>query len=164
MTISLRPMLPADLAALQNLFRESIAVLAEEDYSEDQCAAWASRADAPAFAKTLSENLTLLALQDGELAGFATLKGQESIEMLYVAPEHAREGVATALVDALERLAAARGSTALSVDASETAQPLFEKRRFVAQKRNSIALGDVWLANTTMLKKLAPSVTTSAMQ
>jgi putative acetyltransferase len=164
MTITLRPMLPADLPALADLYATSIATLCEEDYGEDQLSAWVERAEEPSFAKTLTENLTLLALHDGELAGFATLKGKDHIEMLYVHPEHARVGVATALIDALERLALARGAQALTVDASETALPLFQARNYSPQRRNSIPIGDVWLANTTLIKKLVPPAPKSTLQ
>lgn len=164
MTISMRPMLPADVPALADLFQQSIIALCEEDYSEEQREAWAAQAEEPAFAQTLTQNLTLLALHQRELAGFATLKGKESVVMLYVHPHHARQGVGTALVDALERLSAARGAAALSVDASETALPLFEKRGYVPQRRNSIVIGDVWLANTTLLKKLTTPAPTGALQ
>ena len=164
MTISMRPMLPADVPALADLFQQSIIALCEEDYSEEQREAWAAQAEEPAFAQTLTENLTLLALHQGELAGFATLKGKESVAMLYVHPHHARQGVGTALVDALERLSAARGAVALSVDASETALPLFEKRGYAPQRRNSIVIGDVWLANTTLLKKLTTPAPTVALK
>ena len=153
------------LRAPQDEGEQSIIALCEEDYSEEQREVWATQAEEPAFARTLTENLTLLALINGELAGFATLKGIESIAMVYVHPHHARHGAAMALIDALERLAAARGAVALSVDASETALPLFEKRGYVPQRRNSIALGDIWLANTTLLKKLAsPAAPTGALQ
>jgi len=163
-TITLRPILPADLPALIDLYEASITTLAEEDYGEDQLSAWIDQAQTPAFAKKIVENLTLLALYDGYLAGFATLKGKDHIEMLYVHPEHARARVATTLVDALERLALARGAQALTVDASDTALPFFEKRGYVAQRRNTVALGDVWLANTSLLKKLVPAAPTSTLQ
>lgn len=158
MTISLRPMLPADLPALAELFRASILNLCQEDYSEEQMAAWAERAEEQGFAKTLSEGLTLLALQNGQLAGFATLKGKDALAMLYVHPHFARQKIATTLVDALERLAGARGAAMMTVDASETAYELFVKRGYLAMQRNSVPIGDVWIANTTLVKKLdAPS-------
>ena len=59
------------------------------------------------------------------------------------------------LCDALEKLAGARGATKLTVDASDTAEPLFLKRGYVAQQRNSISIDGEWLANTTMQKNLA---------
>ena len=59
--------------------------------------------------------------------------------------------------DALEKLAAARGAKNLSVDASDTARGFFEKRGYVARQRNSVSIGDEWLANTTLSKQLAGS-------
>ena len=128
-------MLPADLPALADLFQMSIIGLCEEDYSEEQIEAWAARSEEPAFAKSLTEGLTILAMNEGELAGFASL-AQDKIDMLYVHPHHARSGVATALLNALERLAGARGIKALRVDSSDTALPLFEARSYAPQSRN----------------------------
>ncbi|MEI9901943.1 MAG: GNAT family N-acetyltransferase [Hyphomicrobium sp.] len=75
--------------------------------------------------------------------------------MLYVHPYAARQGVGTALVDALEILAASRGAAKITVEASDTAQPFFEARGYVAGQRNVIPIEDQWLPNTTMTKQLA---------
>jgi putative acetyltransferase len=55
----------------------------------------------------------------------------------------------------LEKLAAARGTKELTVDASDTARGFFEKRGFSPYRRNTTMLGGEWLANTTMKKPLA---------
>ena len=57
-------------------------------------------------------------------------------------------------VDALEKLAAARGAKSLTVDASDNAEPFFKKRGYVAKQRNSVTVNGEWLANTTMQKTL----------
>jgi putative acetyltransferase len=59
------------------------------------------------------------------------------------------------LCDALEKLAGARGTKSLSVDASDSAIEFFRKRGFVASQRNSVTVNGEWLANTTMQKTLA---------
>jgi putative acetyltransferase len=59
------------------------------------------------------------------------------------------------LCDALEKLAGARGTKRISVDASDTATGFFEKRGYVAQQRNTVSRGGEWLANTTMSKQLS---------
>ena len=154
MTISLRPFLPSDAPALARLFRESVEILAEDDYTDDQRAAWASAADDLAeFAQKLAAALSLVALRDGALAGFASLADRR-IDMLYVDPEHAGAGVATVLVDALEKLSAARGAKQLETDASDTARDFFQKRGYQAQSRNTVMRAGEWLANTTMKKTL----------
>ena len=153
--VALRPYVPADAKRCAEIFRSSIEELAAEDYDPDQREAWASRADdEPAFGARLAGALTLLATIHGEVAGFASLKDGEEIDMLFVDPAFARQGVGRALVDALTRLAQARGAKRLTTEASDVAKPLFERQGFTAQKRNLVRKGDQWLANTTMTKPL----------
>lgn len=151
----LRPFLPADTVPLQDLYAQSIEELAADEYDEDQRLAWISRvADAAAFAKRLSDNVTLIVERDGERLGFASLKGNTEIDMLYVHPYAAGEGVASTLLDALERLAGARGTTTLTADVSDTAHDFFQSRGYAPMRRNNIPIDDVWLASTTMTKDL----------
>jgi putative acetyltransferase len=153
--VSLRPYLPADARRCAEIFRSSIEELAAEDYDDEQREAWASRADdEEAFCARLAEALTLLAVIDGAITGFASLKGAEEIDMLFVDPGFARQGVGRTLVNALTRLAQARGAKRLTTEASDVAKPLFERQGFTAQKRNLVRMGEQWLANTTMTKTL----------
>ena len=155
-SFALRPYLAADAPLLADIFRESIAELTGEDYSPSQQDAWASTADdAEAFAAKLAGALTLVATMNGTSpVGFISLAGPEQIDMLYVHPAVAGQGVGAMLCNAIETLATARGAARLTVDASDTAAPFFEKRGFAAQQRNTVTRGDEWLANTTMEKKL----------
>ncbi len=150
---ALRPMLPADIPLLAEIFRASVEELAVEDYSDAQIEAWTESAnDEAAFGKRLSDQLTLIAILDGAPVGFASLKGADIIDMLYVHPAAAGQGAATTLVDALEKLAGARGATKITVEASDTAQDFFSRRGYTAKSRNTVLRGDEWLANTTMEK------------
>ncbi|MBK9080249.1 MAG: GNAT family N-acetyltransferase [Hyphomicrobium sp.] len=159
----LRPYLPGDTMALRELFAQSIEELTQDDYDEDQRIAWASAAeDANAFAKRLAQSLTLVVQLDGEYLGFASLRDNKTIDMLFVHPYYAGEGVGTALLSALEKIATARGADVLSADASDTAQEFFEKHGFEATKRNSVPLDDQWLSNTTMIKRLKPAASSGA--
>lgn len=153
--LAMRPFLPEDASMLAEIFRESIADLTGDDYSEAQQAAWAARADDVAdFGKKLAGQLTLIATIEGSPIGFASLEGKEKIGMLYVHPAVAGQGAAAMLIDALEKLAGGRGAAKLTVDASDTAYGFFQRRGYAAQQRNSVPVGDEWLANTTMLKQL----------
>ncbi|CAH1658321.1 GNAT family acetyltransferase [Hyphomicrobiales bacterium] len=154
---ALRPFLPSDLAVVTAIFQDSIEELTEDDYSEAQRAAWAERADGQDFALRLTAALTLVATVDGSVVGFASLKDNKHIDMLYVHPGFARQGVATLLCDALEKLAGGRGAAALTVDASDTARPFFDGRGYVGESRNTVPVGEEWLGNTTMKKTLAAS-------
>jgi putative acetyltransferase len=155
-TIAMRPMLPADAPLLAEIFRASIDELAADDYSDAQREAWAAAADdEAAFGERLAKQLTLVGTMEGSPVGFASLKAPDVIDMLYVHPAAGENGVATMLVNALEKLAAARGVAKLTADVSDSAVEFFRKRGFVPQTRNTRPLGGEWLANTTMEKKLA---------
>lgn len=155
--IALRPALPADTPLLAALFRASIEELAQEDYSDAQIDAWAALADdEAAFAQKLAGALTIVAMIGGEIAGFASLKGANSLDMLYVHPSFARKRVATQLCDAIEKLAGARHAVILTADVSDCAQPFFAGRNYAPLQRNMVFVGDEVLGNTTMTKKLAP--------
>jgi putative acetyltransferase len=162
---ALRPFLAEDTPVLAAIFAAAIEELTGDDYSEAQQQAWASAADdEEKFGKRLSSQLTLVATLQNSPVGFASLKGTGHIDMLYVHPGAAGQGVASMLSDALERLAGGRGAKALTVDASDNAVEFFEKRGYVAKQRNTVTVNGEWLANTTMQKTLADGATPGGSQ
>jgi putative acetyltransferase len=153
---ALRPYLAADTPILAAIFVAAIDELAGEDYSEAQQEAWASAADdEEKFGKRLAGELTLVATLQNSPVGFASLKGADHIDMLYVHPGASGQGVASMLCEALEKLAGGRGAKSLTVDASDNAQAFFQKRGYVPMQRNTVTVNGEWLANTTMQKTLA---------
>jgi putative acetyltransferase len=153
---ALRPFLAADTPVLAAIFAAAIEQLTGDDYSEAQQQAWAGAADdEEQFSKRLAGSLTLVATLQNSPVGFASLKGGDQIDMLYVHPGAVGQGVAAMLIDALERLAGGRGAKALTVDASDNALEFFAKRGYVAKQRNTVTVNGEWLANTTMEKTLA---------
>jgi putative acetyltransferase len=152
---ALRPFLAADTPMLAAIFVASVEELTGDDYSEAQQQAWASAADdEEQFGQRLASELTLIATLQNSPVGFASLKGTDHIDMLYVHPGAVGQGVASMLCDALEKLAGSRGATSLSVDASDNAQEFFSKRGYIGKQRNTVTVNGEWLANTTMQKTL----------
>jgi putative acetyltransferase len=152
---ALRPFLDEDTPVLAAIFVAAIEQLTGDDYSEEQQQAWASTADdEEQFGKRLAGALTLVATLQNSPVGFASLKGGNQIDMLYVHPGVAGQGVAAMLSDALEKLAGGRGAKALTVDASDNAVDFFAKRGYAARQRNTVTVNGEWLANTTMQKTL----------
>jgi putative acetyltransferase len=155
---ALRPFLAEDTPMLAAIFAASIEELTGEDYSEAQQQAWTSAADdEEQFGKRLAGELTLVATLQNSPVGFASLKGADHIDMLYVHPGAVGQGVGSMLAEALEKIAGGRGAKALTVDASDNATEFFLKRGYVAKQRNTVAVNGEWLANTTMQKTLADS-------
>jgi putative acetyltransferase len=152
---ALRPFLPQDTPLLAEIFRLSIEQLTEEDYNPAQQEAWASAADdLEAFAARLGKHLTLIATLEGSPVGFISLDAPTEIGLFYVHPGAAGHGAGAMLYDAIEKLSAARRTPHLSVEASDNAREFFERRGFAAERRNSVSVGNEWLSNTTMKKKL----------
>jgi putative acetyltransferase len=157
---ALRPFLAADTPALAAILVAAIEELTGEDYNEAQQQAWASAADdEEQFGKRLAGELTLIATLQNSPVGFASLKGPDHIDMLYVHPSAVGQGVASTLCEALEKLAGGRGAKSLTVDASDNAQGFFAKRGYVPKQRNTVTVNGEWLANTTMEKTLADAAT-----
>jgi putative acetyltransferase len=160
---ALRPFLASDTPVLAAIFVAAIQELADDDYSEAQQEAWAAVADDEVeFGRKLAGELTLIATLQNSPVGFASLKGADHIDMLYVHPSVAGQGVGASLCDALEKLAGARGAKSLSVDASDNALDFFRKRGYVAKQRNSVTVNGEWLANTTMQKTLSDGTAAGA--
>jgi putative acetyltransferase len=152
---ALRPLLAEDVPVLAAIFAASVEELTGEDYSEAQQQAWASAADdEEQFGKRLAGELTLIATLQNSPVGFASLRGADHIDMLYVHPGATGQGVASMLCEALEKLAGGRGAKSLTVDASDNAEGFFAKRGYVAKQRNTVTVNGEWLANTTMQKSL----------
>src|ERR1700710_2970624 len=155
---AMRPFLAEDTPVLAAIFAAAIEELTGDDYSEAQREAWASAADdEDQFGKRLAGQLTLVATLQNSPVGFASLKGADHIDMLYVHPGAAGQGVGSMLCEALEKLAGGRGAKSLTVDASDNAEGFFLKRGYVGKQRNTVTLNGEWLANTTMRKTLAES-------
>jgi putative acetyltransferase len=153
---ALRPFLATDTPVLAAIFAASIEQLTGDDYGEAQQEAWARVADdEETFGKRLASELTLIATMQNSPVGFASLKGADHIEMLYVHPAAAGQGVGSMLCEALEKLAGGRGAKSLNVDVSDNALEFFSKRGYVAKQRNTVTVNGEWLANTTMEKVLA---------
>ena len=155
-SFALRPYLPQDTPLLAEIYRASVEELTEDDYNPAQQQAWAAEADdIEAFAERLGAHLTVIATMQGSAVGFISLDNPTDIGLFYVHPAVAGQGVGRMLYDAVEKLAASRGISHLTVDASDTSREFFARRGFAAEQRNSISVGNEWLSNTTMKKSLA---------
>ena len=158
---AMRPLLAEDIPVLAAIFAAAIEELAGDDYSEAQREAWASAADdEDQFGKRLAGQLTLVATLQNSPVGFASLKGADHIDMLYVHPGAAGQGVGSMLSEALEKLAGGRGAKSLTVEASDNATEFFSRRGYVAKQRNTVTVNGEWLANTTMQKTLGDGAAT----
>jgi putative acetyltransferase len=148
---TLRPYLPADREALAILMQASIEELAVDDYTADQRDAWAAAVESDAFAKMLATGLTLVALDEAlEIVGFAVLIDNRAVAHVHVHPDLIGMGIGRTLLDAMARLAAARGADGLVADATDNAKGFFAKLGYQEKARATVQRGEEWLGATTM--------------
>ena len=86
--------------------------------------------------------------------GFISLDAPTASGLLYMPPAVAGPGAGRMLYEAVEKISASRGTPHLTVDASDTARDFFSHRGFTPEQRNTVSVGNEWLSNTTMKKKL----------
>lgn len=160
MNISLARLAEADIPACHALFVEAVHVLGRRHYHAEQCAAWAPPGPMPdalriAWAGRLARATGLKAVgADGVLAGFAWLSGDGEVDMLFVAPWAAGQGVASRLVAELEGIARQAGLAELTAYASHTARPVFERAGFVVEAGHLVRRDGVAIDNWIMKKVL----------
>ncbi len=136
------------------LFWDSVHGAACRDYTPAQLDAWASREmDGERWARTFSHHRTFVVEEGNEIWGFATLDG-DYFDHLFVSSTAQRRGVATALADRVEQTAKEQGFSRISVHASLTARPFFEKRGYRMLKQQQVERFGERLTNFVMEKDL----------
>lgn len=144
----IRDYCPADCAQIVRVFYE--AVHQNRNYTRAQRAAWAPCVpDEALWHVSLSTHYTVVAEADGRVIGFGDLAADGYLDRLFVLPAWQRRGAAGALCDALERHAAGRRIT---VHASLTARPFFERRGYRVLRAQEVERRGVRLTNFVMEK------------
>ena len=151
-----------DAQATLDVFRRAILVTASRDYSPEQIAVWApADMNVTVWAAKRAAATTIVATMDARVVGFTDVDEQGYIDMLFVDPQVARCGVATALMTGAVDRARHCGIRQLTSHVSVTARPFFEKNGFViVEERHPVRAG-VALTNFLMRRSLVDSETTA---
>lgn len=151
---------PNDAGALAQLFQASVDQLAAPAYGDAARRAWRSAADdEPAFAARLARGSTLVALHEAVPVAFAQLHPVDHVEMLYVAPGYAGQGLAAGLLARIEAAARAGHASSLDADVSLSARRSFERAGFQLVADETVTRNGVSLARFRMRKPLGAAHT-----
>ena len=159
MPVTLRPALPADIAALWALRTVAVRVSCATHYAPEQIAAWTASPVPDGYAAMLAAGGGIVALQDGVLAGYAMLDAdKQEVDAVFVDPARAGLGIGKRLLAALEQLARQRGMVRLRLSASLNAVPFYRAAGFVALREEAYAHpSGISLASVAMEKELTPA-------
>ena len=157
--ITLRDYVPGDTEDLIELFRTTVRTVNSADYNLNQLEAWAPDAiDLTNWRERQSKNVTVVALIEGQIAGFGELCPGGIIHMLYVGAFYQNQGVAHFLLHRLEERARLAGMSSLKTYASLTANGFFVKYGYRVLGPNKVTLGDQVLDNILMEKHLPTDI------
>lgn len=150
--VRLRPCADGDAAATWQVFHAAVRRTALACYSPAQVAAWAPvDVDVERWAQRRAAAWTVVAVDGERVVAFADLTEAGEMDMLFVHLDHARRGIATALVERVTTEATERGLACVTVRASRVFQPLLVRLGFVLdQDHPHNRHGDQVLANATM--------------
>ena len=120
-----------DLDTLATIYEETVRAEAPGHYTVSQVDAWASLADRDDdFRAFVLEPYTLVAEDDSGIVGFAGLHDDGHLASLFVRADRTRQGVGTALLQALLERGEMEGVETFRTEASEMSRGLFERFGF----------------------------------
>ena len=144
---------PQDLEGLIQLFYETVHGVNLGDYSPAEVDAWvpsAESVDRAAWGESLAAHYTVVAEREGQLLGFGDMDSTGYFDRLYVHRDFQGRGVATSIAHALEDFAHGLGAQRVTVHASRTARPFFEKRGYRMLYAQQVERRGVLLENFAM--------------
>ena len=148
----IREYLPSDCIHLAKLFYQTVHSVNAKDYTAEQLNVWATgHVDIEEWNRSLSAHFSLVAVQDGVLAGFGDIDRSGYLDRLYVHKDFQRQGIAAAICDKLEP---AFGVSKIVVHASITAKPFFLHRGYNVIKERQVIRSNIPLTNYLMEKRL----------
>ena len=151
--LTIREATQGDAEAMAALFYHTIRRINSRDYGPAQIDAWAGAAPDPnKWRARLGTRPTLVACLDGVLVGFSEFEPDGHIDTLYVHHAYQGRGIASRLLERIEREAASLGVRRLYTEASITARPFFERRGFAVVEAQQVRYRDAVFTNYKMEK------------
>lgn len=147
--IRIRRYKPSDLPEIAQLFYNTVHTVNAADYDDEQLDAWADgNIDMEKWNKSLESSYSLVAEENGVIAGFGDIDETGYLDRLYVHKDYQSRGIGTAICEHLE--SSARGK--ITTHASVTAKPFFLQRGYRVIKEQQVERRGVLLTNFVMEK------------
>lgn len=144
-----------DARATRSVFERAVRVTAAAHYTGEQLAAWVPDDSLGVvlddWATRRAAVTTWVAELDDAVVGFTDLDVEIGyLDMLFVDPNAGRRGVGSALIRQVLDEARALGLREVTVQASRTAQPVFERHGFVVVREQQVERRGVLIENAAM--------------
>lgn len=143
----------SDVIELRDLYKNTVLEVNRRDYSQEEVEDWASCGDdLSKIGKMIETHYFIVAVnQLLQIVGFSSITPQGYLHSMFIHKKFQSKGIATMLLEEIERYAIAEGIKRITSEVSITARPFFEKQGYtveVEQKRkaNQLCLTNFWMA------------------
>lgn len=145
-----------DLPKIQSLFVDTIENICKNEYSPEQIEAWTSSVNnIEVWEKRITEQYFITAIYKDQIVGFASLKNNDYLDLLYVHKDYQRKGIADQLYSDIENTAIKAGASSLTADVSKSAKPFFIKKGFSIQKKQKNIIQNTEIINYKMENRVS---------
>ena len=141
-----------DLPEILSLFVNTIENICKKEYSPEQIKAWTSSVNNIAVWKNrITDQYFIVAVYNDQIVGFASLKNNDYLDLLYVHKDYQRKGIADLLYSDIVNKAINAGASSLTADVSKSAEPFFTKKGFSIQKTQKNIIQNTEIINYKMV-------------
>lgn len=148
---------PSDVLELKDLFQDTVLNINKRDYSKAEVEDWASCGNDLSHIKGMIKTHYFIVAtnQQSQIVGFASITQQGYLHSMFVHKDFQGKGVATILLNEIERYATTTGIIRITSEVSLTARPFFEKRGYIVEEEQKWKANLLSLTNFWMAKKLS---------
>ena len=145
----------ADIDEIAQLYRDTIINVNAKDYTKEQIDAWAATYNnQEGWVRRMEEQYFYVAVSDNKIVGFASIDKFGYFDLLYVHKDCQKQGIGSKLAAKIEEVANETELNEITVQASVSAKPLFEKLGYKVTGEKHKTVSNVPFTNTVMAKRL----------
>ena len=155
--ITIRVALNTDIEEIQSLYRNTVLVINRRDYSQAEVEDWASCGDdLSKIEDMIKTHYFIVAVnRQSEIVGFSSITPQGYLHSMFVHKDFQGKGIATMLLEEIERYAITAGIVRITSEVSLTARPFFEKKGYVVEEEQKRKANQLSLTNFRMAREVA---------
>ena len=147
----------SDALELMSLFQDTVLNINRRDYSKAEVEDWASCGNDLSHIKDMIKTHYFIVAtnQQSQIVGFSSITHQGYLHSMFIHKDFQGKGIATILLNEIERYATATGIIRITSEVSLTARPFFEQRGYIVTEEQKRRANQLSLTNFWMAKRLA---------
>lgn len=151
---SIRQAVPNDIAALKDLYQNTVLTINKRDYSQAEVEDWASCGDDSSRWDELIRTQYVIVAENmqSQIVGFSSITPQGYLDLMFVHKDFQHKGIATMLLQDIEQYAKKSGIIKITSEVSITARPFFEKQGYTVEQEQTKQANRLCLRNFYMGK------------